>query len=267
VDGTLTVLGVDLRQHGCFVSAVIYGLLDGADPPRVVRVTLSSYKVDALQGREVWRCFAARPAGGKGKGDGAADTLLPLLKAVSEHVPLKVKGMTLLASGDLLWDGTASEAGKPADVFAVAAKALAAGAPARFPSVAPADRHPVQLAEPVLLQGVSVDKKGEDGVRVVTADGASLHVAESRLVPGGELTVDDVAAADTILGLLRFDGDRWVVQPLAVRPGATKEKRAFALAFVGSDAHEVVTRKPKKGEPNTLAVLQERAGRLLRKKA
>ena len=269
VSGTLTVLGVDLRQHATFVSAVVYGILQqggggggGAEAGRVVRVTLNSYKVGDLRGREVWRCFAADQG------------VLPLLRAVSTHVPLKLKDMTLLASGDLLWDGSATEAGgKPADVFRVAAEWLGPGSAARWPGVMPADRHPVQLGEPVLMQGVRVEAReddggrGEDHVVVVEDDELALPLMTARLPPGGELTREDALAADTVLGLLRFDAGGWRVQPLAVRPGAAREKRALGAAFVGSDALEVATKKPKKGEPNTLAVLQERAGRLLRKKS
>jgi hypothetical protein len=166
-------------------------------------------------------------------------------------VPLKLTDMTLLASGDLLWDGSASEAGtRPVDVFVLAGRCLAAGGQMRFPTVPPAERHPVQLAELIVL-----------------ADKTPLPIAVDRLGGTTELTPEDVKAADAVIGLLRFDGGRWMVQPLAVMPGATREKKAFASAYVGSDAYEVATKKPKKGEPNTLAVLRERAGRLLRKKA
>lgn len=256
VSGMLSVLGVDVRQHGCFVSAVVYGLLEGADEERLVRVTLSSYKVDALQGRQIWRCF------------GRLEGVLPLLRGISQHVPVKIKEMTLLATGDLLWDGAAAEGNKPGDVFATAARCLAAGAPTRFPTIGPADRHPVQLAELVYLAGVRVegDKEAEAPLRVSVGE-VALPVAQSRIIPGLELSREDVMAADTMLGLLRFDGGNWQIQPLAVKPGTPRDKKPCAKAFVGSDAYEVVSRKPKKGEPDTLAVLQERAGRLLRKKS
>lgn len=250
--GTLTALGVDLRQHGSFASAVIYSLLEPASGgPRVVRITLSSFKVDAIGGREVWRCFAQAP-------------LLPLLRAVGERLPLKISDMTLLATGDLLWDGTAAETRKPADVHAVAARFLAPAAGTRFPRVAPADRHPVQLAELVSLQGIRAEGAGEE-MRVIVQDGVSMPVA--RVAPTGELTDEDLIASNRLVGLLRFDDGRWLIQPLAVAPGATRDKRESDEAFVGSSAYQVATKKPKKGEPNTFLVLQERASRLLRKKS
>jgi hypothetical protein len=165
-------------------------------------------------------------------------------------VPLKVKDATLLPTGDLLWDGSASEDGKPVDVFKVASVALASGAPTRLPSVAPEDRHPVQLAELVLLDGL-------------TGDDLPLPVAAARFAPGRGLEAENAKGAEAILGLLRFDADRWTIQPLAVRGGG---KKLFTAA-VGSNALEAMTKKPKKGEPDTLAILRERAGRLLRKKS
>src|SRR5205085_11644472 len=80
----------------------------------------------------------------------------PLLQAISRHLVLRVEDMTLLPTGDLLPDGKAT-AGEPFPLMGVAAQWLApgAGAPAGWPGIAAVDRHPVQLAEPVYLDGYS----------------------------------------------------------------------------------------------------------------
>jgi hypothetical protein len=249
VSGVFNVLGVDLRQSDFFVSVVVYGLLNAEKRSRVVRVTLSSFKVDALQGKEIWRCF------------GGADKR-SLLEAISEHVPLEISDMTLLSEGDLLWDGGAKVAGRTTDVFALAAGALAPAAATLHPTVAAADRHPVQIAELVYLGGIRVEKTS-GGLRVVAGD-VNIPIDSLRIPAGSELTADAVESCDTMVALLRFEGGCWLVQPLAVRFG---EGKKGIEAFVGSGALEIVTTKPKKGESNTLAVLQERAGRLLRKKS
>ncbi|HKB38440.1 MAG TPA: hypothetical protein VKD72_18500, partial [Gemmataceae bacterium] len=226
VNGKLFPLGVDLRHHGFFVSADVYGLLE-ADSPRVVRTTLSSYKVDVLAGGEMWRCFGA-PAE-------------PLLRAVSKTLALDVKGLTLLPSGDLLWDGKAA-VGKRFDLTDVAAKYLAVGTSAcEFPGVAPVDRHPVQIAEPVYLTDVT-----------------TLPLATERLSPASEITPEQLKDATELLGLLRFDRGTWAVQPLWVRAGEDK-------AWTGETALDIATAKPKKGD--TLGILKERASRLLRAKS
>jgi hypothetical protein len=278
VTGRLTPLGVDVRRHGTFASAVVFGLFDeaaaAANPPaggrtsRVVRVTLGGYKVDALDGADVWKVLAAA------NGDAANNNARPLLQAVGEGRPLDVAGATLLPTSDLLWDGSAKVvAGAPVDLPAVAAKHLAPGVGTATPGVAPVDRHPVQLAEMVWLDGVTVsagddpwrpaDADGRKPWRVTVADGATFPLAMHRLPPGLGLSPDDVAAAAGMLGLLRFDAGGWQVQPLAVRGGGKPPR----TAWVGANAWTTLTAKPKKGEPDTLKVLKERAGRLLRQKA
>ena len=244
VSGTLRVLGVDLRHHGSFASFDAYALLEHDHRTRVVRLTLSSYKVDVVQGAEMWSCFRVETE--------------PLLRALSEHVALDVRDLTLLPTGDLLWDGTA-KVGKPFPFLVEAARWLvpgAAPAPA-LPGVAPADRHPVQLAEPVYLEGYQVE--GGDEPQLAWDDGTRLPVAVRRLSAASELQPEHVAQSTALLGLLRFDAGQWAVQPLAVRLGG----RGVNEEFTGSGAYEFV----RKGKGETLATLQERASRLLRKKS
>ena len=242
VGGRLTVFGVDLHHHGSFVSFDAYALLEQADSARVVRVTQSSYKVDVVLREEMWQCFSTK--------------LDPLLRAISQRVALKVEGMTLLPTGDLLWDGKAT-VGKAVDVMGLAERLLAPGAkdaPAS-PTVAPADRHPVQIAEPIYL----TDYKGRKGEppTLQFADGAELPLAVQRISAASELQAEAAAESKAMLGLLRFDGGGWSVQPLAVVGAKT-----ISEEYTGSAVYEYLGKK--KG--TTLAVLQERASRLLRQK-
>jgi hypothetical protein len=242
VSGTLSVLGADLRQHGYFVSCDVYALLAEGEQMRLVRVTLSSYKVDVVHGAEVWQCF-----------DGKKNNFL--LWGLSEHGTLAVRDMTLLPGGDLLWDGSATT-GKPFPFLTVAAERLAPGAAAAplLPRVDPLDRHPVQIAEPVYLEGYQV----RGGEALDFGNGVVLDVAANRISRASELQPEHVERSAALLGLLRFDGGRWAVQPLAAAHPGQK-----APVFTGSKAYEQAYHK--KGQ--TLAVLQERAGKLLRKKS
>ncbi len=225
VSGKLFPLGADLRHHGFFASVDVYGVLE-SDSPRVVRTTLSSYKVDVLAGGEVWRCFADAEE---------------LIQGLSDSKALDVKDATLLSSGDLVWDGKA-KVGKVFSRAEIAAKYLAPGATCEFPGVAPADRHPVQIAELAYLTDV-----------------AALPVAAERLSPVSEVKPEHVEGATAVLGLLRFDGGDWAVQPLAVTRGGKG-----AEVFTGESAFRTLETKPKKGD--TLTILKERASRLLRAK-
>jgi hypothetical protein len=243
VSGTLTPLGADLRQHGYAVSCDVYALL-GADTPRVVRVTISAFKVSVISGADMWSCFP--------------EETHDVLEGISEHLSFKVDGMTLLPTGDLLWDGKA-KAGKKADFLKLAAERLAPGAkdaPAA-PTAEPLDRHPVQIAEPVYL--AEYKATAGDTVTLDLGDGVALPAAVNRLSKAAELKPDHVAQSKAMLGLLRFDSGRWEVQPLAVVLNNKKEE----VIFTGSSAYASLSGKPAK----TLSILKERASKLLRVKS
>jgi hypothetical protein len=68
------------------------------------------------------------------------------------------------------------------------------------------------------------------------------------------MTMERIAKASALVGLLRFDRGRWSVQPLAIKIGSQVE-----LAGVPPQS--------LKSKDDTVAVLRERAGKLLRKKS
>ena len=98
---------------------------------------------------------------------------------------------------------------------------------------------------------------GDEGM-AISADGARLPLWLVGLGSLSALTVEHLKKAGALLGLLRFDGGRWRVQPLAADLGKA------GWVGVGDGAFEAVTKKRKK---DTLKILRERASRLLRKKA
>jgi hypothetical protein len=239
VSGTLSPLGMDLRHHGFFVSADVYGVLERDKEARLVRVTLSSYKVDVIGGGQTWQCFGASAE--------------PLLKAISEVQALAVSDATLLATGDLLMDGKAKVKSGWASLDA-AQKWLAPGAAVPLPSVAALDRHPVQIAEPVYLEPYTPNK---EGTAVDLGEGVSLRVATERISGMSELQSEHVAHSSKMLGLLRFDAGAWAVQPLAV----AGPKGSILTGMEAAEPPRTGKKKP------TLVILKERASRLLRKKA
>jgi hypothetical protein len=243
VRGTLAPLGVDVRQHGTFLSVIVHAVLEELEPPRLVRITLSSYKVDALRGEEAWCCLDPK--------------YHPLLEALADRLRLRIDGMSLLPAGDLLWEGKAKK-GPAFPLAEWAADWLAPGAAQapQLPVVPAVDRHPLQLAVPVFLAETTVES-GAEGL-AVRADGARLPLRLGGLGTLSALTVEQLQSARALLGLLRFDGGRWDVQPLAANVGRA------GWVGVGDAAFEAVTRKRKK---DTLKILRERASRLLRKKA
>jgi hypothetical protein len=244
VSGELFVLGVDLHHHGSLASADVYGLFEEDADARLVRLTLSCYKVDALAGSEIWRGFDP--------------VYEPLIRAISQRKALAVQDLTRLPSGDLLWDGEAS-LGKAYSTMKLAAERLAPGVDGglALASVPAADRHPLHVAELVYLEGYTVENG--DGVRVNLGSSGVLPLATGRISPASELQAEDIKTTSALLGLLRFDGGAWSVQPLAVQSGSKGGEK-----FTGSGALEAISKKKK---DDTLHLLQERASRLLRKKS
>ncbi|WUD72189.1 hypothetical protein OG937_11085 [Streptomyces sp. NBC_00510] len=245
--GRLLPLGVDLQEHATAVQAQVHAVLEPADgtTPRLVRASVSAPKPDSVVGAGLWQLL--RPH-------------MSLLAAVSEGRSMDLTGMPVTAEGDLLWNDTHAQAGEPADAFAAARVVLPTAAD---PAVAPLDRHPARIAVPVFLEGYAAGI--EDGVVTFTVAGQSLAVDTDRVPAAGPLTPEAVAASGACIGLLRWDEGTYRVQPLAVE--TTVRKKAVAVhagAWAGgtTDKNGV---KAEKAAIDAVAVLRERAGRLLRK--
>ncbi|MEV0247736.1 hypothetical protein AB0H76_14175 [Nocardia sp. NPDC050712] len=242
VSGRLLVLGVDVHEHGTAVQAQVYGVLEASDgSTRRVRAAVSAAKVDTIVGPAVWQLFGAHPQ---------------LLKALAEHRCLELTDMPLTASDDLLWHDDRAALGGPADPFATARIQLAA---ATAPPVPPLDRDPVHLAEPVLLEGYRV----KDGA--LELDGHRLAIELDRLPSCGPLTPSTLTGSAACIGLVRWDAGRWSLRPLAVQKkvkGVVTETHGGDWACGPTDP-KVVKAQAKSGD--SVAVLRERAGRLLRK--
>ena len=245
VSGTFYPLGCDLRHHPNAVSAALYGLfaLPGESAPtRQARLTLNSYKVDVVSGHDLWTALDAQYE--------------PALKALAEHKALHVKAMSLLATGDLRFDGDAS-VGAAFDPLALAKAhlGLKATAPLRGLALDPLDRHPALISELVYMDDFKA--KSAQGEATLEVDGLTLAVDRERVSaasPLDEAAFKNASKWRRVLGLLRFDAGAWRLQPLVLDDSGKK------LVFTGDQAMS-------KGGKATIAVLQERAGKLLRKKS
>jgi hypothetical protein len=240
VDGRLLILGADLHEHPTVFRCEVHGLLETAGGVRLVRTSVAAAKVDTISGASAWRMLSAFPI---------------LLAGLAGHRCLDVAQMTLTVGGNLIWDEARASAGEPADPFA-SARVLLAGAIAA--STAPLDRHPAAIAEPVLLEGYTATAEAFD------LGGVKVGLDVDRLPAAGPLTPELVAASTSCIGLLRFDGGRWAVQPIAVQ--ATVRKKAVAV-HTGDWALGPTEAKAAKAEAaagTAVDVLRERAGRLLR---
>jgi hypothetical protein len=246
VSGRLLPLGIDIHEHPTAVQVQVHGVLEptGGAPPRLVRTSVAAAKVDTIVGPAIWQLLGDYPV---------------LLAALAERRALEVTDVPLLDGGDLVWRDDQARASEPTDPFATARVQLGAAA---GPAVPPLDRHPVRIAEPVLVEGYGVVR--DDPELAFDLGGARLAVDLDRLPSCGPLTVDLVAGSSACLGLLRWDAGRWSLQPLAVQ---TTVKRKTTAVHGADWALGPAAGKAAKGSPggDVVAVLRERAGRLLRR--
>ncbi|GCD95561.1 hypothetical protein [Embleya hyalina] len=244
--GRLLPLGVDVQEHATAAQAQVHAVFEPADgsPPRLVRASVSVSKPDTVVGVGVWQLL--RPH-------------LSLLAAAGEGRAMDLTDMPITAEGDLIWDDAHARTGRPADAFATARVALptAVAAP-----TTPLDRHPTRIAIPVFLEGYAA---AEDGATALVLAGHHIPVDVDRIPTAGPLTPEAVATSTACIGLLRWDAGAFRIQPLAVE--TTVKKKTVALhagAWAGGTTDKLGV-KAEKAATEAVAVLRERAGKLLRK--
>ncbi|MFF4873040.1 hypothetical protein [Streptomyces sp. NPDC000961] len=245
--GRLLPLGVDLQEHATAVQAQVHAVFEPADgtPPRLVRAAVSAPKPDTVVGAGLWQLLRPR---------------MSLLAAAGEGRSMELDAMPVTDGGDLLWDDGRARTGEPADPFATARVILST---ATDPVTAPLDRHPSRIAVPVLLEGYAAERP-DDGTPALTIAGHRLTVDTDRIPAAGPLTPEAVAASHACLGLLRWDAGEFVLQPLAVETTVRKKTVAVhAGAWAGGTADKTGARA-EKAATDAVAVLRERAGKLLR---
>ncbi|MGW1225947.1 hypothetical protein [Streptomyces sp. NPDC001478] len=245
--GRLLPLGVDLHEHPTAVQAQVHAVLEPADgsAPRLVRAGASAPKPDTVVGAGLWQLLRPR---------------MSLLAALGDGLSMDLDAMPVTAEGDLIWSDAQARTGQPADPFATARVVLPTATDAY---TAPLDRHPVRIAVPVFLEGYTAHQ--EDGALAFTVAGQPLAVDTDRVPAAGPLTPEAVAASGACVALLRWDAGAYLLQPLAVE--ATVRKKAVVLhggAWAGGTTDKAGV-KAEKAATDAVAVLRERAGRLLRK--
>ena len=237
ITGVFQPLGADLRHHDHLASLCVPGLLTVDGTSRFARITISSWKVDAVCGEQLWRLFEARAS--------------VLLDALVQHRGVRLDGVTLTSAGDLQWleDAVLDDKVHPLQL------ALSLGEGVTILPPTPLDRHPVQLALPVALTGCKVvERDGE--LHAETPDGA-LPLALERVSPLAGLDVKVLRPAKALVGLLRFDRERWAVQPLWAAKAPKGKPKLFGPSQV-----IVAARKAKAA--TAADILTERASKLLR---
>jgi hypothetical protein len=247
VTGRLLPLGVDLQEHATAVQAQVHAVFEPADggAARLVRASVSVPKPDTVVDAGLWQLL--RPH-------------LSLLAAAGEGLSMELTEMPATEEGDLIWSDEHARPGAPADAFATARVALST---AQSSATAPLDRHPTRLVEPVFLEGYSTHQ--DDAALMFTVAGQQLAVDADRVPAAGPLTAESVAASRACIGLLRWDAGAFRVQPLAVETVVRKKTVAVHAGAWAGGTTDKQGAKAEKAATDAVAMLRERAGRLLRK--
>ncbi len=239
--GNMHLMGVDLRQHGFFASAVFHALLVEGDSARHVRATLSQYKVDVVFGTELWRLLGVKAS--------------RLVQALSEGKQLSVKDMPITQAGDFLWNDAKASLVSKLDVEGPASKWLVAGAKLQRCALPGWDRHPAQLGELVYISDHRLTGREGSSPTLALADGTNLPVATERMAMATDFSVTELGMGP-VVGLLRYDRGGWRVQPLTlVKKGKKVETLVLGSLAAGGSG---------KG---ALEILRYKAGKLLRAKS
>ncbi|MFF8713162.1 hypothetical protein ACF07T_17285 [Streptomyces sp. NPDC015184] len=247
VTGRLLPLGIDVHEHATAVQAQVHAVFEPADgsAPRLVRAGVSAPKPDTVVGAGLWQLL--RPH-------------MSLLAAVGEGRAMELTDMPITCENDLIWDDAHARSGEPADAFVTARVALPTATDA---ATAPLDRHPARIAVPVFLEGYTVQQ--DDDTLTFTVAGHPLAVDADRVPAAGPLTPEAVAASGACIGLLRWDAGAHRVQPLAVERTVRKKTVAIHAGEWAGGTTDKVGVKAEKAATDAVAVLRERAGKLLRK--
>ncbi|MCX5231574.1 hypothetical protein ABZY16_29670 [Streptomyces sp. NPDC006553] len=247
VTGRLLPLGVDVQEHATAVQAQVHAVFEPADgtQPRLVRAAVSAPKPDTVVGAGLWQLLRPR---------------MSLLAAAGEGRTMELDGMPVTDEGDLVWDDERARTGDPVDPFGTARVILST---ATDPVTAPLDRHPARIAVPVLLEGYTVEDEG-DGRLVFALAGHRLAVDTDRIPTAGPLTPEVVAASGASLGLLRWDAGEFVLQPLAVETTVRKKTVVLRAGEWAGGTTDKAGARAEKAATDSVAVLRERAGKLLR---
>jgi hypothetical protein len=246
VSGRLLPLGLAVHEHGTAVRLAVHAVLrPSSGPARLVRTGATVSKVDTIVGPAIWPLVKDFPV---------------LLAALADHRSVDVTDMVLRPGGYLVWREEIAELGEPADPFVTARVELNGALAPRIP---PLERHPVAIAEPVLVEGYQLSTV--DGRAVLTLAEAEIPVEVARLPTAGPLTAEAVAGSSACLGLLTWDAGVWSLRPLAVEATVKRKKSALHTGDWALGVRDAKAAKAAAVTADAVPVLRERAGRLLRK--
>ncbi len=233
--GELFILGIDAPRHPSFVTLNFYGILTDKDKSSLTTFSLSSHTVDSIVQNDIWLLF---------------DQIPVLKESLARGLSIKITDMPALENNILLWDDKCAKKGNQYDLFEKAAL-LSDCERTKIPA---SERHPVHISELLFLDKCTY----KDG-KIFSGD-LEVKVDLRRLMSFSPLDSNALKGMRRTAGLLRYDSE-WLFQPVAIEKMVKKKPVVLHNGLNCLDN----TKAGKKQKDNNVAVLRERASRLLRK--
>ena len=245
VAGRLLPLGVDVHEHDTAVQAQLHALLEPA--AAAGRAAGPGERVGA-EGRH-----HRRPGGL------AAAAAHPCCSAALAERPRADLTDLPLAGGDLSGSTIRRAPGEPADPFATARVLLPAATARRRPRRWTATRRHRRA------RALRATPRSDDDALTFDLAGQRARRRLDRLPAAGPLTPAPVAASSACIGLLRWDDGRWRCSRSRCEAtvNAGRSRRTTATGRAAPPTRRSAKAEAKAGD--AVAVLRERAGRLLRR--
>ena len=213
ISGTFYPLGIDWRQQPNVISLVVYGVLEHDDQIEWIRLTRSAYSVDAIYDAEAWLLFPDMEI---------------ILNGMATGNVVEINNMDYLLTGDLLWDREKAILGGGYKLMDTAAAHLESS----MPTLPPEKRHPIHIAEPILLEDYQIEDNQ------IKNDRFEFILDTDRILHSG-LELGSLSDFNRMFGLIRYDNLTWRFQPLATAKGKGKP------TFVGQAGAKILKKPPK----------------------
>ncbi len=233
--GELFILGIDAPRHPSFVTLNFYGILTDKDKSSLTTFSLSSHTVDSIVQNDIWLLF---------------DRIPVLKESLAKGLSIKITDMPALENNILLWDDKCAKKGSQCELFEKAV-ALSDCERTKIPA---SERHPVHINELLFI-----DKYLYKDGKIFSAN-PEVKVDLRRLISFSPIDSKTVKGMHRAVGILRYDSE-WLFQPLAIEKIIN---RKFVVIHNGQNCLDN-TKAGKKQKENNVAILRERASRLLRK--
>ncbi|MBN2533400.1 MAG: hypothetical protein JXB88_10930 [Spirochaetales bacterium] len=241
ISGTLFLVGLDLKTNVNLAQVKFYGILECGSQNNFVRIHRTNFKVDLIQDEEIWYLF---------------QNSKNILSHYCRNKSILCKDIVLTENNDLLLDEDDIKTGKSFDLL----KKLKEHFTESSSITGERKRnmtgcHPVFIEKPFFLEKIRIKK--QDNQLFIALPDFTVPVAMNKIDSSSLVNEKSLKSAQSVFGLLRYDAETWQFQPMVYTTGKEPDKCIFNFSASAEEIEKITAK-------STLAILRERASRLLR---